>query len=91
VDHVHNEEIRSGGYLNLYADANGRAIDLVAFVPVNIARRSIFPSSYGFKLGIEKLANGSASVGVRFLLDEQLESRNDRFYFFDEGRKSEPV
>lgn len=74
VDHVHNKEITSGGNLHFDTNTNAGSIENLAFDPVDVTRHLLGPATEPFKLLVNELSNGSATIGVRFLQDQQLKA-----------------
>ena len=64
VTNIHDEQIAAGRHLNLDAEADLGAVDVMTFHPVNIACLRDGPPSGGLEARIDQLANSSATVCV---------------------------
>lgn len=74
VDHVHDQKITSGRNLHFNADADLGTVHNFALDPVHVARHFLCPAAEPVELLVDEFSNGSATVGILFLLDQQLKA-----------------
>lgn len=74
VDHVHDQKIASGRDLHFNTNANLGAVDNLALDPVHVARDFLCPAAEPVELHINELSNGSTSVRILLLFDQELKA-----------------
>jgi hypothetical protein len=74
VDHVHDQKVASSRNLHFNADANLGTVHNLALDPVHVARDFLCPAAEPVELHINELSNGSTSVRILLLFDQELEA-----------------